>query len=138
MFEEIKEDDPKFVNQEGNHHAFDILDADKAKKNIPYMHPVTRKHTFEYFFDKVHQVCDPITELDEEGVMDVMQCRMGGSYLTEIKDLRIDGNDRSEIEEHFLRKDTKEKEKSGKKRKRFVVLPEKEVGCGCGEDHCNS
>ena len=125
VWREGKEND-----QEGGQRVFDLLDADNAKKNIPYMHPATRKHTFEYFFDKVHQVCDPITELDEEGVMDVMQCRMGGSYLTEMKDLRKDGNDRSEIEEHFLRKDVKEEEKSGKKRKRFAAWSETEVGGG--------
>lgn len=123
---EAKEND----QEGGGHRVFDLLDADNAKKNIPYMHPATRKHTFEYFFDKVHQVCDPITELDEEGVMDVMQCRMGGSYLTEMKDLRKDGNERSEIEEHFLRKDVKEEEKSGKKRKRFAAWSETEVGGG--------
>ena len=76
------------------------------------MHPATRKHTFEYFFDKVHQVCDPITEFVEEDVIVVMQFKMGGSYLTEIKDLRLDGSDRADIEEYFLKKDLDDDGKS--------------------------
>ena len=35
----------------------------------------------------------------------MMQFRMGGSYLTEIKDLRLEGSDRGEIEDYFLKKD---------------------------------
>ena len=87
------------------HSVFEVVEADNTAKLIPYMHPDTRKHTFQYFFDKVHQVCDPIIELDEEDVIDVMQLRMGGSYLTEMKDLRLEGSDRGEIEDYFLKKD---------------------------------
>ena len=93
------------------HSVFEVVEADNTAKLIPYMHPDTRKHTFQYFFDKVHQVCDPIIELDEEDVIDVMQLRMGGSYLTEMKDLRLEGSDRGEIEDYFLKKDLEDEGK---------------------------
>ena len=92
-------------DEKRKHSVFEVVEADNTAKLIPYMHPDTRKHTFQYFFDKVHQVCDPIIELVEEDVIDVMQLRMGGSYLTEIKDLRFEGSDRGEIEDYFLKKD---------------------------------
>ena len=92
-------------DEKRKHSVFEVVEADKTAASIPYMHPDTRKHTFQYFFDKVHQVCDPIIELIEEDVIDVMQLRMGGSYLTEIKDLRFEGSDRGEIEDYFLKKD---------------------------------
>ena len=96
-------------DEQRKRNVFDFVGADMTAKIIPYMHPDTRKHTFQYFFDKVHQVCDPIEELIEEDVIDVMQFRMGGSYLTEIKDLRLEGSDRGEIEDYFLKKDSEDK-----------------------------
>ena len=104
-----KSTDSSPEDEKRKHSAFDFVGADKTAKIIPYMHPDTRKHTFQYFFEKVHQVCDPIEELVEEDVIDVMQCRMGGSYLTEIKDLRLEGSDRGEIEDFFLKKDSEDK-----------------------------
>lgn len=98
-------------DEKRKHSVFDFVEADNTFQTIPYMHPDTRKHTFQYFFDKVHQVCDPIIELVEEDVIDVMQVRMGGSYLTEIKDLRQEGSDRAEIEDFFLKKDLEDEGK---------------------------
>ena len=101
--------DSNSEDEKRNRSVFDFVGADNTAKMIPYMHPDSRQHTFQYFFDKVHQVCDPIEELVEEDVIDVMQCRMGGSYLTEIKDLRLEGSDRTEIEDYFLKKDSEAK-----------------------------
>ena len=96
--------------------VFDILEADYLKRMIPYMHPDSKKHTFRFFIDRVHEVCDG-KGLLETDVLDVMQFRMGGSYLAEIKDLRIKKWELVCIEEFYLQKDLdyeNEKRKKGK------------------------
>ena len=104
--------------------VFDILNADYLSKMIPYMHPDSQRCTFRFFFDRVHEVCDGKGRTEKD-ILDVIQIRMGGSYLAELKDLRCKGKDLEFIKEYFIEKDDDfEKEK---KRKENLVEESKEV-----------
>ena len=80
------------------------------------MHPSSRKHTFRFFFDRVNEVCSG-KSLTERDILDVMQFKMGGAFLTEIKDLRGKGWDRAGVEEFFLKKDAAYENEKLKKEK---------------------
>ena len=101
-----KHDDQNDSN-ESKRNVFDIVDADFIKRMIPFMHPSRREHTFRYFFDKVHEVVESVgaDKLLDDDVLDIMQFRMGGSYLTELKDLRKNDTELAAIEDFFLAKD---------------------------------
>ena len=98
--------------------VFDILDADYVKRTIPYMHPDTKKHTFRFFKDKVHEVVDG-KGLFENDILDVMEFRMGGSYLAEMKQLRGQKWDLDYIENYYLQKDI-DMENDRKKKKELI------------------
>ena len=118
----VKNEPPKVKER----NVFDILDADYLKRMIPYMHPSSQKYTFGYFFDRVHEVCDG-KNLEEKDTIDVMQFRMGGSYLSEIKDLRSKKWKLPGIEDYFLQKDMeKENEKLLKEK---LMEQSKKVSC---------
>ena len=84
--------------------VLDSLDVDYLKQMIPYMHPSTKKHTFQFFEDRVHDVVDN-KGLRENDILDVMQFRMGGTYLSEIKQLREQKWNLDYVENYFLQKD---------------------------------
>ena len=83
-------------------YVFDLNDPDFLK--IPFMHPDKKEHTFEEWFKILYSVCDPKGLTDAECV-DVMEIRMGGSYLEELKDMKAKKYELYKIEQHFLRKD---------------------------------
>ena len=90
----------------------------------------SRKHTFEYIFEKDNQFCDPVkNELDDD-VIGIMPWRMGGSFLTPQK-IENDGNYISEIEDYFLRKDLDNVEKTIGNRNIFADGCEEEVKLCC-------
>jgi hypothetical protein len=76
-------------------------------KKIPYMHPETRTSSFNDFFVEVEKVAVK-KELEEEQTLDVMEIKMGGSYRTDIVDLRSQKQNREEIEKHFIEIDARE------------------------------
>ena len=80
------------------------------------MHPDSKKHTFRFFIDRVHEVCDG-RGFEENDILDIMQFRMGGSYLAEIKDLRIQKWELVCIEEFFLQKDLEDENEKMRKKK---------------------
>ena len=91
------------------------------------MHPSRREHTFRYFFDKVHEVVESVgaDKLLDDDVLDIIQFRMGGSYLTEIKDLRQKDTELAAIEEFFLAKDIERDDDSN--RRQQLLSQETEV-----------
>ena len=99
-------------------YVFDILDADYLKRTIPYMHPSSKHHTFRFFEDQVHDVVDG-KGLVEDDVLDVMQFRMGGSYLAEMKQLRDQRWDLEYVEKYYLQKDL-EMETAIRKKKQLI------------------
>ena len=78
-------------------------------KKIPYMHPETRTCSFNDFFVEVEKVAVK-KELVEEQTLDVMEIKMGGSYRTDIVDLRSQKQNREEIEKHFIKIDAREQQ----------------------------
>ena len=108
-----KKKEPKKIRN-----VFDILDADYIKRTIPYMHPSSKKHTFRFFEDRVHDVVDG-KGLLENDVLDVMEFRMGGSYLAEMKQLRGQKWDLDYIENYYLQKDI-DMENERKKKKELI------------------
>ena len=93
---------------------FDLNDKDYQK--IPYMHPETRTCSFDYFFAKVEKISQK-KDLVEEQALDVMELKMGGSYRTDIVDLRSQQQNKDKIEEHFLMIDAKEEKERQMKAK---------------------
>ena len=134
---------------------FDVLDVEMLKKNIPFMHPDRKTHTFRflhyflfikprtlsrYFFDRVHEVCGSLglgekMKMTEKEMLDVEQLRMGGSYLQEMKQLRAEGADSERIEKYFLQKDLQAELEERRRSEREVRMKEKagEVRCEVGQ-----
>ena len=92
------------------------MDADYVKRTLPYMHPDTKKHTFKFFEERVHEVVDG-KGLLENDILDVMEFRMGGSYLVEMKQLRSQNWDLDYVENYYLKKDNDMEKESKKKKK---------------------
>jgi len=63
-------------------------------------------------------------ELTEEDYLDVMELRLGGSYLQEMKDLRSQNWDLEYIEQHFLAKDF-EREKEAMRKAAILEMTSK-------------
>jgi len=82
--------------------ALNLEDPDFKK--IPEMHPETKKHTFKEWFEILYSVCDP-KDLTDNQCVDVMEVLMGGSYLTELKEMKAQEVPLNKIEKHFLKKD---------------------------------
>merc|ERR1719400_193513 len=76
---------------------------DWIKSQIPFMHPKTKMHTFRFWVDRVH------------ACLDVMELRLGGSYLQEMKDLRSQNWDLEYIEQYFLAKDLEREQEAMRK-----------------------
>ena len=113
----------KATGKTKSRNVFDILDSDFLKRTIHYMHPNSKQHTFQFFEDRVHDVVNG-KGLVEDDVLDVMQFRMGGSYLSEIKQLREQKWDLDYVETYFLQKDF-EMEKEIRKKKELVEKSKK-------------
>ena len=75
----------------------------------------------------MHDVVDG-KGLVEDDVLDVMQFRMGGSYLSEIKQLREQKWDLDYVETYFLQKDF-EMEKEIRKKKELIEKTKRERFC---------
>eukprot|EP00091_Calanus_sinicus_P013260 TRINITY_DN2946_c0_g1_i1.p4 TRINITY_DN2946_c0_g1~~TRINITY_DN2946_c0_g1_i1.p4 ORF type:complete len:106 (-),score=37.20 TRINITY_DN2946_c0_g1_i1:1128-1445(-) len=83
------------------HSGLNLEDPDFKK--IPEMHPETKKHTFKDWFEILYSVCDP-KDLTDDQCVDVMEVLMGGSYLTELKQMKDEEFSLNKIEKHFLKK----------------------------------
>ena len=72
----------------------------------------------KFFEERVHEVVDG-KGLLENDILDVMEFRMRGSYLVEMKQLRSQNWDLDYVENYFLQKDI-EMEKESKKKKELI------------------
>ena len=140
-----KETNANLKSMKKKRNIFDVLDVENLKKNIPFMHPDRKTHTFRflsqflsfpfpnrtlssYFFDRVHEVCGSVGEkmtMTEKEILDVEQLRMGGSYLQEMKQLRGEGADIQEIEKYFLQKDFQMEMDERRRTAREILMKEK-------------
>ena len=76
-------------------------------EKILSMHPDKRENSFKEHFESLYSVCDPKRFTDDQCI-DVMEIKMGGFYLDELKKLKDKHTDLESIELHFLSKDAQE------------------------------
>jgi len=86
---------------------------------IPFMYPRKEPCTWRFWIDLVHELLDPLKadgKLDEQQYLDIMQARMGGKHLKDMKRMRAQKKDRPFIEQYFLGLDGLKKAKAAKSR----------------------
>merc|ERR1719356_1908983 len=94
--EEEEEEPPKIEV------GFDLNDL---LNKIPFMYPGKEPCTWRFWIDLVHSLLDPLKAdgtIDEEQYLDIMQARMGGKHLKDMKRMRKEKRDRHYIEQYFL------------------------------------
>ena len=77
------------------------------------MSPAIRNLTFKQFIDSVQRLTKG-AGLTHREILDIMEFRMGGTYLQELRELRDNGASLAEVVEHFLRKDAEMRKRSSK------------------------
>ena len=116
-------DDDSNYSQDKAKNILDTINADFLKRSIPFMHPKTRKHSFKFFLEKVDEVVETVDEdpgLGDDDILDIMQFRMGGDYLTEMRDLRAADTLIVPIRTYFLMKDNEEQDEADQRKSRQV------------------
>jgi len=95
------------------------FDLNDLLNKIPFMFPRKEPCTWRFWIDLVHELLDPLKAdgtLDEEQYLDIMQARMGGKHLKDMKRMRAQKKDRPFIEQYFLGLDGLKKAKAAKSR----------------------
>merc|ERR1719189_2603654 len=72
------------------------------------MSPAIKNLTFKQFIDSVQKLTKG-AGLTHREILDIMEFRMGGTYLQELRELRDNGASLAEAVGHFLRKDARRK-----------------------------
>ena len=115
--------DDENYSQDKAKNILDTINADFLKRSIPFMHPKTRKHSFKFFLEKVDEVVETVDEdpgLGDDDILDIMQCTMGGDYLTEMRDLRAADTLIVPIRTYFLMKDNEEQDEADQRKSHQV------------------
>ena len=68
------------------------------------MSPCVKNLTFKQFIDSIQRLVKG-QGLTHREVLDIMEFRMGGSFLQELRDLRTEGASLAEVVQYFLTKD---------------------------------
>jgi len=95
------------------------FDLNDLLNKIPFMYPGKEPCTWRFWIDLVHELLDPLKadgKLDEKQYLDIMQARMGGKHLKDMKRMRAQKKDRPFIEQYFLGLDGLKKAKAAKSR----------------------
>jgi len=108
------EDEPPNAHLYANRDVFTVIDRDTIKSEIPYMSPSIKNLTFKQFIDKVQQLVKG-KGLTHREILDIMEFRMGGVYLQELKELRESGATLQEVVEFFLKKDATMRQQARRK-----------------------
>ena len=108
------EDEPEDAHLYADRNVFTMIDQNTVKEEVPYMSPSTRNLTFKQFIDKVRKLVQG-KGLTHREVLDIMEFRLGGLYLQEMKDLRAAGATLAEIVEHFMKKDAEMRQQARRK-----------------------
>ena len=98
------EDEPPDAHLYANRDVFTVLSRETVKTEVPYMSPCSKNLTFKQFIDSVQKLVKG-KGLTHREVLDIMEFRMGGSFLQELRDLRANGASLAEVVEYFLTKD---------------------------------
>ena len=98
------DEEPPDAHLYANRNWFSVINREKVKTEVPYMSPAIRNLTFKQFIDSVQRLTKG-AGLTHREILDIMEFRMGGTYLQELRELRDNGATLAEVVEHFLRKD---------------------------------
>ena len=98
------DEEPPDAHLYANRNWFSVINREKVKTEVPYMSPAIKNLTFKQFIDSVQRLTKG-AGLTHREILDIMEFRMGGTYLQELRELRDNGATLAEVVEHFLRKD---------------------------------
>jgi len=84
--------------------VFTVISRETVKTEVPYMSPNVKNLTFKQFIDSIQRLVKG-RGLTHREVLDIMEFRMGGSFLQDLRDLRADGASLAEVVQYFLTKD---------------------------------
>jgi len=100
----VFDDEPPDAHLYANRDVFTVINKDTIKSEVPYMSPSIKNLTFKQFIDKIQELVKG-KGLTHREILDIMEFRMGGVYLQELKELRQNGATLQEVVEYFLKKD---------------------------------
>ena len=108
------DDEPPDAHLYANRDVFTVIDQDTIKKEVQFMSPSTKNLTFKQFIDQIQKLTTG-AGLTHREILDIMEFRLGGSYLQELRDLRASGAKLTEVVEFFLRKDAEMRKQARRK-----------------------
>ena len=108
------DDEPPDAHLYANRDVFTVIDRDTVKKEVQFMSPSTKNLTFKQFIDQIQKLTTG-AGLTHREILDIMEFRLGGSYLQELRDLRASGAKLTEVVEFFLRKDAEMRKQARRK-----------------------
>merc|ERR550534_2841539 len=108
------EDEPADAHLYANRDVFSMIDRETVKDQVPFMSPSIKNLTFKQFIDKVQKLVKG-RGLTHREILDIMEFRLGGLYLQEMRDLRGGGATLAEVVEYFLKKDVEMRQQARRK-----------------------
>jgi len=108
------EDEPEDAHLHANRDVFSVIDRETVKDQVPFMSPSIKNLTFKQFIDKVQKLVKG-RGLTHREILDIMEFRLGGIYLHEMRDLRSNGATLAEVVEYFLKKDVEMRQQARRK-----------------------
>merc|ERR1719422_900156 len=97
-----------------NRDVFTVIDRNTVKTDVPFMSPLTKNMTFKQFIDSVQKLTRG-AGLTHREILDIMEFRLGGAYLQELRDLRAEGASLMDVVAYFLKKDAEMRKQARRK-----------------------
>ena len=98
------DDEPPNAHLFAKRNVFTVISKEVVKTEIPFMSPSTKNLTFKQFLDSVQRLTRG-AGLTHREILDIMEFRMGGEFLQELREIRANGAGLYEVVEYFLKKD---------------------------------
>ena len=98
------DDEPPNAHLFAKRNVFTVISKEIVKTEIPFMSPSTKNLTFKQFLDSVQRLTRG-AGLTHREILDIMEFRMGGEFLQELREIRANGAGLYEVVEYFLKKD---------------------------------
>ena len=100
----IFDDEPPDAHLYANRDVFTVISKETVKTEVPYMSPCIKNMTFKQFLDCVQRLVKG-KGLTHREVLDIMEFRMGGTFLQELRELRANGASLADVVQYLLTKD---------------------------------
>ena len=91
-----------------NRDVFTVISQEAVCDQVPLMTPKKQPCSFREFITKVKSIVEG-KGLTHREILDIMEFRMGGSFLADMRTLRRSGKKLSDIVEFFLQKDQEQR-----------------------------